>query len=38
MKKSAKSVAVGKAINLKVSTSGIAATAFVSRGMSFNKV
>lgn len=37
MKKNAKSVTVGKAINLKVTTAGIAATAFVSRGMPFNK-
>jgi len=37
MKKSAKSVIVGKA-TLKVTTVGIASTAFVSRGMSFNKV
>lgn len=36
MMKSAKSVTVGKA-NLKVTTVGIAATAFVSRGMPFNK-
>lgn len=34
----AKSATVGKAINLKVTTAGIAATAFVSRGMAFNKV
>ena len=37
MKKSAKSVIVGKA-TLEVTTVGIASTAFVSRGMSFNKV
>ena len=36
MMKNAKSVIVGKA-NLKVSTTGIAATAFVSPGMSYNK-
>ena len=37
MQKNAKTVTAGKA-NLKVTTTGIAATAFVSRGMSFNKV
>ena len=36
MKKNAKSVIVGKA-TLKVTTVGIASTAFVSRGMAFNK-
>lgn len=36
MKKNAKNVTVGKA-NLKVLTAGSAVTAFVSRGMSFNK-
>lgn len=37
MKKNVKTVSVGKAINLKVTTAGIASTAFVSRGMPFNK-
>ena len=38
MKKNAKSATVGKAINLKVTTAGLAASTFVSRGMSYNKV
>ena len=37
MQKNAKTVTVGKAINLKVTTAGLAATTFVSRGMAFNK-
>jgi hypothetical protein len=36
MQKNVKTVGVDKA-NLKVTTAGIAATAFVSRGMPFNK-
>jgi hypothetical protein len=38
MQKNAKTVTVGKAINLKVTTAGVAASTFVSRGMAFNKV
>jgi hypothetical protein len=37
MRKNAKSVTVGKAINLKVTTVGLAASTFVSRGTFFNK-
>jgi hypothetical protein len=37
MQKNAKTVTVGKAINLKVTTAGIAASTFVSRGMPFNR-
>jgi hypothetical protein len=37
MQKNAKTVTVGKAINLKVTTTGVAASTFVSRGMAFNK-
>ena len=37
MKKNAKSATVGKAINLKVTTAGVAASTFVSRGMPFNR-
>ena len=37
MKKNAKNVTAGKAINLKVTTAGVAMSAFVSRGMPFDK-